>query len=159
MKKLELPRPVSNLYMFCSLHCQSSIQRAAALSERRGNTVAATMDQIERIFEGPVVDLRGGKTIGSKKVCEGKVLSLLACAVHAPPSPASGLCKTATSPASITHLRQGMRSISRQGNVSLLIFLSQQNPGEKSTVLVHVACRSVSFGTIAVHGSILWRPQ
>eukprot|EP00752_Nemacystus_decipiens_P006622 g5953.t1 len=52
---------------------ESSIRRGAALSEGRGDAVhAATMDQLERILEGPVVELRGGKTTGSKKASAGK---------------------------------------------------------------------------------------
>lgn len=49
----------------------SSIRRAAALSEGRGDALHdATTAQLERIVGGPVVDLRGGKTTtGSKKVC------------------------------------------------------------------------------------------
>ncbi|CAB1105219.1 unnamed protein product [Ectocarpus sp. CCAP 1310/34] len=46
---------------------KSSIRRAGALSERRESAVAAAMDQMEQVVDGPVVDLRGGKTTGSKK--------------------------------------------------------------------------------------------
>ncbi|CAM9705901.1 unnamed protein product [Pylaiella littoralis] len=46
---------------------KSSIQRAAFLSEGRERALRADItDQLERIVDGPVVDLRGGKTTRKK---------------------------------------------------------------------------------------------
>ncbi|CAM9793884.1 unnamed protein product [Ectocarpus sp. 8 AP-2014] len=54
---------------------KSSIRRAGALSEGRESAVAAAMGQMEQVVDGPVVDLRGGKTTGSKKGKESSAKS------------------------------------------------------------------------------------